>query len=102
VIQTPRGILPLVRIGCFLEESNAIRRPVSRYSAASRNDRYVTAAATFGLELHRAGRRGEQGVVTTQADVRARVELGAALTHEDVAGQHALAAELLHAKALGF
>src|SRR5690606_29377365 len=62
-----------------------------------RENRHVTTAATFGGELHRAGRRGEQGVVAAQADDGARVEFGAALTHEDVARPHALAAELLHA-----
>src|SRR6476646_5983627 len=39
-------------------------------------------------------------MVLAQADVVARVPLGAALTHDDVAGAHGLAAELLHAEAL--
>src|SRR5215210_6051923 len=42
----------------------------------------------------------KQGVILAQADVVARVPLGAALTHDDVAGANGLAAELLHAEAL--
>src|SRR3954454_8313529 len=39
-------------------------------------------------------------MVFAQADIVARVPLGAALTHDDVAGANHLAAELLHAEAL--
>src|SRR3954447_5940717 len=39
-------------------------------------------------------------VVLAQADVVARVPLGAALAHDDVAGAHGLAAELLYAETL--
>ena len=39
-------------------------------------------------------------MVAADADVDARVELGAALAHEDVAGEHVLATELLHAETL--
>ena len=41
----------------------------------------------------------EQGVILADADVRAGIEVGAALTHENVAGNALLAAELLDAKA---
>src|SRR4051794_21429403 len=44
----------------------------------------------------------EQSMVLAQADVVARVPLGAALAHNDVAGANGLAAELLHAEALAF
>ena len=39
-------------------------------------------------------------MILAQADVVARVPLGAALTHDDVAGANGFAAELLHAEAL--
>src|SRR4051812_34952124 len=41
-------------------------------------------------------------MVLAQADIVARVPLGAALAHDDVAGAHGLAAELLDAEALAF
>src|SRR3954447_18290042 len=44
----------------------------------------------------------KQGMILAQADVVARVPLGAALAHDDVAGAHGLAAELLYAEALAF
>ncbi len=45
----------------------------------------------------------EQGVVPADADVRARVPLGAALAHDDIAEvrKAGLAAELLHAEGAG-
>src|SRR5699024_5890892 len=42
-----------------------------------------------------------QGVIPARADAGAGVEAGAPLAHDDVAGNHFLAAEFLHAKALG-
>src|SRR4029079_12313801 len=39
-------------------------------------------------------------MVLAQADIVARVPLGAALTHDDVAGEDSLSAALLHAEAL--
>jgi hypothetical protein len=42
----------------------------------------------------------EQRVVLGQADIGARMPLGAALARDDVAGDHALAAENLQAEAL--
>src|SRR5690349_12506010 len=44
----------------------------------------------------------EQGLVLAQADVVARVPLGAALAHDDVAGEDGFPTELLHAEALAF
>src|SRR5206468_11943463 len=42
----------------------------------------------------------EKRVVLAEADIVARVPLGAALAHDDVAGANHLAAEFLHAEAL--
>ena len=53
------------------------------------------------MELVAIG-EGEQRVVTTQAHVGARVELGAALAHDDVASGDSFAAEALYAEALAF
>jgi len=61
-------------------------------------DRLATA---LGAEEHRAGGRGEQGVVATATDVHARVKVSAALTDEDLAGLDDLAAEALDAQSLG-
>src|SRR5688572_25201678 len=51
--------------------------------------------------LHVAGGRREERVVLADADVRARMELGAALADQDRARVHQLAAEGLEAEALG-
>src|SRR5579863_389258 len=53
------------------------------------------------LEVHLAGHLGEQRVIGSYADVRARTHLRAALADDDVAGQHLLAPKALHAEALG-
>src|SRR5690606_16664073 len=55
---------------------------------------------TLGGELHLAVDQREQGVVATQADAGARVELGATLADDDVAGLDGLAAVDLHAQVL--
>mgnify|MGYP006883611496 CR=1 FL=1 len=52
-------------------------------------------------ELDGAGGQGEQGVVATDANVLAGVELGAALADDDGACVHGAAAEDLDAQALG-
>src|SRR5271166_653518 len=51
-------------------------------------------------EPHGAVGEGEERVVTAPADVRARVELGAALTHDDRTGADGGPAELLDPEAL--
>jgi hypothetical protein len=51
-----------------------------------------------GLENHVAVSFRKQGVVTAHADVRASVELGAALTYQDVAGDDCLTTEFFNAK----
>src|SRR6476659_2642654 len=61
---------------------------------------HVFAAKLAVTERDAAVRKGEKRVILAQADVVARVPLGAALTHDDVAGAHGLAAELLHAEPL--
>src|SRR3954470_19843400 len=42
----------------------------------------------------------KQRMILAQADIVARVPLGAALAHDDIAGANGFAAELLHAEAL--
>ena len=100
---SPRNI-SLVRIAAVLasaiREISWISRLFGGHGLFGRKHGDVTTPATLGGEFHRALHEGEKGVVTAQADVVARVELGAALADDDVAGQHALAAELLHAEAL--
>ena len=54
-----------------------------------------------GIELDPACNKREQGVVAAAADADARVEVRAALANQDLAGVDDLAAEPLHAKALG-
>src|SRR6478752_704457 len=58
-------------------------------------------AAALGAELDGAGLEREQRVVATATDTRTRVEVGATLADDDLAGLHDLAAEALHAEALG-
>src|SRR5579859_7318765 len=52
-------------------------------------------------ELDHAVRRGIQRMIGAHADVHPSAILSAALADEDVAREHALAAELLDAQALG-
>src|SRR5687768_5727023 len=58
-------------------------------------------AAALAAELHRTGLECEQGVVAAAADAAARVEVRAALADDDLARVDELAAEALHAEALG-
>src|SRR5436853_7265081 len=60
----------------------------------------VDAALALGVELNRALDHCEDRVVPADANARARVPLGAPLTHEDIAGDDVLAAEVLHTEAL--
>src|SRR3954465_15160594 len=60
---------------------------------------HATAAA--GLEVDRAGTRGEDRVVLADADALAGLEASAALAHDDLAAGYDLAGEDLHAEALG-
>src|SRR5690606_19489357 len=69
-------------------------------SALRRNDADRLAAALLA-ELHGAGGKREQRVVSTAADVDTGVELGPALPDKDLAGVHDLAAEALDPKTLG-
>ncbi len=57
---------------------------------------------TLLLELHVSVSLGEQRVVTTAADIDARVETSAALTNDDVAGNNFLAAVDFNAQAFTF
>src|SRR5579871_1327555 len=65
-----------------------------------RNHRDALALA-LAVELDDALDQREQRVIAPDADVRAGIEPRAALAHDDVTGNHALAAEALHAQALG-
>src|SRR5207302_9551809 len=58
-------------------------------------------APPLAVEAHGAVDEREQGVVATDADVAAGVELGAALSDDDTPGGNKLAAVHLHAEALG-
>src|SRR5690606_19055077 len=62
----------------------------------------VGAPARAGVEAHMSVAGGEQRVILADADIAARVVLGAALTHENVPGENELAAELLHAQPLAW
>src|SRR5215208_6382841 len=61
---------------------------------------HVLAAELAISERDLAVGQRKQSVILAQADVVARVPLGAALAHDDVSGANRLAAELLHAEAL--
>ena len=64
-----------------------------------RQDRHDPAAAA-GLEVDRARRLGEQGVVLPFTHAVAGLEAGPALAHDDLAAADGLAGEDLHAQAL--
>src|SRR5690348_12563244 len=61
---------------------------------------HVLAAQLAVAECDGAVGKRKERMILAQADVVARVPLGAALAHDDVAGADGLAAELLHAEAL--
>ncbi len=56
---------------------------------------------TLGGERNVAFRQRKQGVILADADIGARVELGAALTHDDRAAADQFAAKFLHAEHFG-
>src|SRR6266404_8566057 len=63
-----------------------------------RHDRDILPPGQTLVELHRPARGREYRVVAADADMRARVKLGAALAHDDVAGHDDLAAVFLDAE----
>ena len=65
-----------------------------------RNHRYEGAAVGFRTKLDTTLDLGEQSMVSANADIKAGMPGGAALTRNDVAGNHMLAAIGLDAKAL--
>jgi hypothetical protein len=77
------GCFPVALLGCYL----------------CRHNRHVGSAIAFGRERNLAMTEGEERVVAAEADVLARMEFGAALTHEDLAATNGLAAKTFHAKA---
>src|ERR1700761_8842138 len=60
---------------------------------------HLDLAAAARTERHDTVGGGEEGVVAADADVLARIHLGAALADQDVARDDLLAAEALHAEA---
>ena len=84
--------LPLHRNPCGSAGSTGCRRTSiwsTVYSAAASvigTYRYVDAAFGFGAELDVTVDQREQRVVLAQADIAARMPLGAALARDDVAG----------------
>src|SRR5512134_2997174 len=79
-----------------------LRLPLARVVRSGRVDRHGLAAQrTLGGETDAAVDQSEQRVILAGADVRAGVELGAALAHDHRAGRHYLTAEGLHAEHLG-
>src|SRR5690625_269847 len=69
-----------------LYRSRSIGRLLSRHDTDE-----LTIFATFSLELHLAIGLGEQGVVSAQPYVHARMKLSAALAHDDAARCDSLA-----------
>src|SRR6516162_6438094 len=69
-----------------------------RWLRDRRHDRDIGTAGAAGVEFDRTAQCREQRMVAADADMRPRVELGAALAHDDVAGHDDLAAELLDAE----
>src|SRR6266481_4131211 len=63
-----------------------------------RHDRDILPPGQTLVELDRTARGREQRVVAADADMGARVKLGAALAHDDVAGDDDLAAIFLDAE----
>ena len=62
----------------------------------------LTALRTFLFELDLTAFLGEQGVVSTDADIHAGMETRSALANNDVAGNDFLAAVDFNAKAFTF
>ena len=81
-----------------------VRRCAARLKKVllSRIDRNLLAVSADALEFDLTVRRGKQRIVAADADVRTRVNFGAALTNQHVAGDDILAVRLLGAEPLGF
>jgi hypothetical protein len=58
------------------------------------------ATAAVGTEFDGAWCQGEERVVLATADIVARVEVSATLTHDDLTGVNLLTTETLYAQAL--
>src|SRR4029453_3915149 len=80
--------------------SRASRSGCGRLFGLRRIDADLVAPLALVLELHDALDERVDRVVRADADVAARVPLGAALPDDDVAGDDALAAKLLDAAVL--
>ena len=79
-----------------------VARMAGSYDCKLNHAYELAALRTFLFELDLTAFLGEQGVVTTDADVHARVESRSALANNDVAGNDFLAAVDFNAKAFTF
>jgi len=79
-----------------------VARMAGSYDCKLNHAYELAALRTFLFKLDLSAFLGEQGVVTTDADVYACVETRAALANNDVAGNDFLAAIDFNAKAFTF
>src|SRR6516164_6572609 len=94
LVEELHGASTAPRMGCRLGRLlGGLRRLRDR-----RHDRDIGTAGAAGVEFDRTAQCREQRMVAADADMRPRVELGAALAHDDVARHDDLAAELLDAE----
>ena len=63
---------------------------------------YLLFVTAFAFKFHSAVYQSKQGIVSTDAHIQARMDLGAALTDENVAAQHELAIAALSISILVF
>ena len=63
-----------------------------------RVNRHIFATLAAFVETHATTRGGEQRVITATADIHARIDACAALTHDDVAGEDSFATKLFDAQ----
>lgn len=76
---------------CFLADCSLVSDNANALLAASNN-----------LELNSAVGKSEQGVVRSDADIHAGMNVGTALSDNNIAGNNYLTVSLLNAKTLGF
>src|SRR5262245_13336954 len=91
--QKGERVLDLSRL---LPPSTAFCRPL----AAFRIHTHLVASLVLVLEFHVTIDHAEQRIVRRATDVRAGMELGAALHHDDASGRHELAPEAFDAQVL--
>ena len=64
----------------------------------NRVNRHVFATLAACVETHATTRGGEQRMISATADIHARIDACAALTHDDVTGEDSFAAEFFDAQ----